>query len=110
MTLDLTDLRFESGISIISEESNLRAKIDLTETFFMFEDGSKVLSVTDENVDLKKIGVQIDTKKLIDEKYQFIFDFAPQMWLNERQSEDEGWYPGQVNTFIDQMSLINTDG
>ena len=110
MTLDLTDLRFESSTSIISDESNLRAKIDLTETFFMFEDGSKVLSVIDENVDLRKIGVKVDSKKLIDEKYQFILDYAPQMWLNERQTEDEGWYPGQVSTFIDQMSLINPNG
>ena len=86
MTLNLTDLRFESSTSIIREESNLRAKVDLTETFFTFEDGSKVLSVTDEKVDLKKIGVKVDSKKLIDEKYQFILDYAPQMWLNERQT------------------------
>lgn len=112
MVIDLTDFRFESSSLSVQQSSDLIAKVDLSETYFTFENGSKVLKIheSDSNHDLSKIAVKVDSKKLIDEKYRFILDYAPQMWLNERDDPTEGWYPGQVNTFIDQMSLINPSG
>ena len=34
------------------------------------------------------------------EKYQFVYDYAPRMWLSEK---DNGWWPGSHQEFFDNM-------
>ena len=68
----------------------------MTGTLFAFEDGSKVVTTSDSS-----LKVQVDNTALL-EKYQFIYDYAPRMWLSER---DNGYWPGTLQDFFD-----NTEG
>ena len=43
--------------------------------------------------------MEIDNDALL-EKYSFLYDYAPQMWLGE---DDDGWWPGELSTFFDNM-------
>ena len=50
--------------------------------------------------------VTIDRDSLL-EKYSFVETYGPRMWLSEK---DDGWYPSDINFFIDNMSPHSDSG
>ena len=46
----------------------------------------------------------VDNDALLD-KYQFIWDHAPQMWLSE--PSENGFWPGELQTFFDNTMGIS---
>ena len=84
MVIDLSDTTYSSKVS----PSEVReTKIDLTGTLFSFADGSKVATTTFTD----HLKVQVDNDALL-EKYSFVFDYGPRMWLAE--TDNDGWWPG----------------
>ena len=92
MLADVTDTTFAIFLSSGSESGE--TTIDLTGTLFTFENGLKIIT-TKEN----SIKIQVDNDALLP-KYQFIYDYAPRMWLSEK---DDGWWPGTHQEFFDNM-------
>jgi len=62
---------------------------------------------------LNKIRLDIDRDELI-KKYQFVWDYAPKMWLNENPTdtghEGLGYFPSSVEDFIDKTKGENVNG
>ena len=83
LTVDLEDTLFIDSDKELPATSPLFARLDLNGTLFKFKDGSKVLEIVkDDVIDLQKIKIEIDRDELM-EKYQFVYDYAPIMWLDE---------------------------
>jgi len=64
---------------------------------FKFVNGSKTADIKDGEVMLK---IEVDNDALLD-KYSFVGDYAPQLWLSER--EDNAYWPSDHQTFFDNM-------
>ena len=73
----------------------MKQKVDLTGTMFQFPGGAKVTEI--EN-GVSEIKVEVDNQKLLNEKYVFASEYAPQVWLSEL---DDGWWPGDLQSFFD---------
>ena len=94
MKLDLTDTTFGA----IVESSKMEdTRLDLTGTLFKFANGDKVCNLS--GLSEVQVQVQVDNDALM-EKYQFVYDFAPRMWLSELKN---GWWPLDLQTFFDNM-------
>ena len=53
------------------------------------------------------VDVQIDRQALLD-KYQFVWDHAPRMWLAEKDTD--GWWPLEIEEFFERVEGANHDG
>ena len=115
LTVDLEDSRLVDEDNQIIWPRRMKARLDLNGTLFKFKDGSKVMEVHkfDHKTDLTNIRVEIDREKLM-KKYQFIYDYAPIMYLNEntydKKIEGYGWFPSSVDWFMEHMVGANFDG
>ena len=88
------------------------ARVDLEGTLFKFKSGEKVMEVaSSDGVDLSKVRLDIDRDALI-KKYQFVWDYAPIMWLDERPDDgflrDKGWFPSTLEYFLDNVKGEST--
>jgi len=108
----LTDQRFGTYAS------GLGLRIDLNGTLFKIKStGSKEMMLDSSELrdaDLSNIKLSIDRDALLD-KYSFVWDYAPKMWLNERRKPTkvlpEGWFPSTLEFFFDRtMGEVTDEG
>lgn len=72
----------------------------MTGTLFKFSNDEKVAIL---EAGQTSIRVQVDNDALLD-KYQFVWDHAPQMWLSEK---DNGFWPLDLQTFFDNVEGVS---
>lgn len=119
MVLDLSNTQYavfakESTIESLLESEkctfNFKIQLDLQETVFKFKDGKKFAHFDLEN-QLDGSGlfipIEIDRDELI-KHYQFAYDYAPKMWLDEKQ--DDPWFPSTLEFFLENTMPENTSG
>jgi hypothetical protein len=116
LSLDLEDTLFCSKEEELRQVTHNKVRVDLNGTLFKFKNGDKVMEISkddDEEVDLSKIKLAIDRDELI-KKYQFVWDYAPKMWLDENLEdtgmEGVGYFPSSVEYFFEHVTGINDDG